>query len=175
MVYNFVNTVIFSEHNVRMRVGEDLELGEYQNVIQKTFQDPIADLLLKNSNLTRIQFETLVIDLLTDVMSDEKIPFNQKTFFRRNKVSRGSFSRSLAQARGNVISSIFTIVLLSYIGVFEARAFDDYVFLAEKLKEYLTMLENKELGASQSLLKQIETELIDGISRLASPTSIKMM
>jgi hypothetical protein len=108
-------------------------------------------------------------------MSDEKIPFNQKTFFRRNKVSRGSFSRSLAQARGNVISSIFTIVLLSYIGVFEARAFDDYVFLAEKLKEYLTMLENKELGASQSLLKQIETELIDGISRLASPTSIKMM
>lgn len=147
----------------------------YQNIIQKAFQDPIAELLLKNSHLTRIQFETLIIDLLTDVMSDEKIPFHQKTFFRRNKVSRGSFSRSLAQARGNVISSIFTIVLMSYIGVFEARPFDDYVFLAEKLKEYVTMLENKEYGASQSLLKQVETELIDGISRLASPTSIKMM
>jgi hypothetical protein len=148
---------------------------EYQNIIQKTFQDPIADLLLKNSNLTRVQFETLVIDLLTDVISDDKISFNQKTFFRRNKVSRGSFSRSLSQARGNVISSIFTIVLLSYIGVFDAKPFDDYYFLAEKLKEYVTMLEDKEPITSRKLLKQIEAELVEGISRLASPKSIKMV
>lgn len=147
----------------------------YQNIIQKTFQDQIADLLLKNSSLTRVQFETLVIDLLTDVISDNKIPFSQKAFFRRNKVSRGSFSRSLAQARGNVISSIFTIVLLSYIGVFDARPFDDYYFLAEKLKEYVTMLEDKESNTSRGLLKQIETELVEGISKLASPTSIKMV
>jgi hypothetical protein len=147
----------------------------YQNIIQKTFKDQIADLLLKNSNLTRVQFETLVIDLLTDVISDDKIPFSQKAYFRRNKVSRGSFSRSLAQARGNVISSIFTIVLLSYIGVFDARPFDDYYFLAEKLKEYVTMLEDKESNASRDLLKQIEAELVEGISKLASPTSIKMV
>jgi hypothetical protein len=148
---------------------------EYQNIIQKTFQDPIADLLLNNSNLTRVQFETLVIDLLTDVISDDKISFNQKTFFRRNKVSRGSFSRSLSQARGNVISSIFTIVLLSYIGVFDAKPFDDYYFLAEKLKEYVTMLEDKEPITSRKLLKQIEAELVEGISRLTSPKSIKMV
>jgi hypothetical protein len=147
----------------------------YQNIIQKTFQDQIVDLLLKNSNLTRVQFETLVIDLLTDVISDNKISFSQKAYFRRNKVSKGSFSRSLAQARGNVISSIFTIVLLSYIGVFDARPFDDYYFLAEKLKEYVTILEDKESNASRDLLKQIEAELVEGISRLASPTSIKMV
>jgi hypothetical protein len=147
----------------------------YQNIIQKTFKDQIADLLLKNSSLTRVQFETLIIDLLTDVISDDKIPFSQKAYFRRNKVSRGSFSRSLAQARGNVISSIFTIILLSYIGVFDARPFDDYYFLAEKLKEYVTMLEDKESNASRDLLKQIEAELVEGISRLASPTSIKMV
>lgn len=147
----------------------------YQNIIQKTFQDQIADLLLKNSNLTRVQFETLVIDLLTDVISDDKVSFSQKAYFRSNKVSKGSFSRSLAQARGNVISSIFTIVLLSYIGVFDARPFDDYYFLAEKLKEYVTILEDKESNASRDLLKQIEAELVEGISRLASPTSIKMV
>jgi len=147
----------------------------YQNIIQKTFKDKIADLLLKNSSLTRVQFETLVIDLLTDVISDDKIPFSQKAYFRRNKVSRGSFSRSLAQARGNVISSIFTIVLLSYIGVFDARPFDDYYFLAEKLKEYITMLEDKETSASRDLLKQIEAELVEGISKLASSTSIKVV
>ncbi len=36
---------------------------ELQNVIKKSFQDPITDLLLKNSNLTRTQFETIIIDL----------------------------------------------------------------------------------------------------------------
>ena len=148
---------------------------EYQNTVRKTFQDPITDLLLKNSSLTRTQFETLVIDMLTDIMSDEKISFHQKTLFRGKKVSRGSFSRSLSQARGNVISSIFTIVLLTYIGVFDARPFDEYYVLAEKLKEYVSIIESRELKASRDILKQIEDELIEGIGRLATPTSIKIM
>jgi hypothetical protein len=148
---------------------------EYQNIVKKTFKDPITALLLKNSNLTRTQFETLVIDMLTDIMSDEKISFQQKTFFTSKKVSRGSFSRSLSQARRNVISSIFTIVLLSYIGVFDARPFDEYYVLAEKLKEYVSIVESKELKASRDVLKQIENELIEGIGRLATPTSIKIV
>lgn len=148
---------------------------EYQNIVKKTFQDPITDLLLKNSNLTRTQFETLIIDMLTDIMSDEKISFHQKTLFRVKKVSRGSFSRSLSQARGNVISSIFTIVLLSYMGVFDARPFDEYYVLAEKLKEYVSIIESRELKASKEVLTQIENELIEGIGRLATPTSIKIV
>lgn len=146
----------------------------YQNMIQKAFQDPISALLLKNSNLSRIQFETLVIDLITDIMSENKLSFDEKTLFRRNTVSRGSFSRSLAQARKNVIRSIFTIVLLSYIGVFDAKPFDDYYFLAEKLKEYVSLLEDKEIRASKEVLTTIEAELIEGITQLATPTSIKM-
>ncbi|MCW4012387.1 MAG: hypothetical protein NWF07_05260, partial [Candidatus Bathyarchaeota archaeon] len=90
---------------------------DYQNVLLRTFKDPITDILLNNANLTRIQFETLVIDMLTELISDNKLSLNEKTLFRSNNVSRGSFSRSLSQARKNVISSIFTIVLLSYIGV----------------------------------------------------------
>ena len=148
---------------------------EFQNIIQKTYQDPITDLLLKNSNITRTQFETLVIDMLTDIMSDEKVSFHQKTLLRGKKVSRGSFSRSLAQARRNVISSIFTIVLLSYIGVFDARPFDEYYVLAEKLKEYVTLIENRGLKASKELLKRIEAELVEGIGQLATPTSIKLV
>ena len=114
----------------------------YQNIIQKTFQDPLTDLLLKNSVLTRTQFETLVIDMLTDIISDEKVSFQQKSLLRNKKTSRGSFSRSLSQARSNVVSSVFTIVLLSYIGVFDERPFDEYYVLAEKLKEYATMTDS---------------------------------
>ena len=146
----------------------------YQKVIEKTFSDPLTDILLNNSNLTRIQFETLIIDMLTDIISENKLSFNEKTLFRSNKVSRGSFSRSLSQARKNIISSIFTVVLLSYIGVFEEQPFDEYYVLAEKLKEYATMIESMNT-LNKSDFKRFETELIDGINKLASPTSIKLL
>ena len=147
----------------------------YQNIIQKTFQDPLTDLLLKNSVLTRTQFETLVIDMLTDIISDEKVSFQQKSLLRNKKTSRGSFSRSLSQARSNVISSVFTIVLLSYIGVFDERPFDEYYVLAEKLKEYATSTDSSEFNYTSDSLKRFETELINGIKELATPTSIKLV
>ena len=148
---------------------------DYQKIIQKTFKDPLTDILLNNSNLTRTQFETLVIDMLMDIISEKKLSFDEKTLFRTKNVSRGSFSRSLSQARKNVISGIFTIVLLSYIGVFDARPFDEYYILAEKLKEYTSLIESNGLEITKQDLKRFETELIDGIYQLAKPTSIKLM
>jgi hypothetical protein len=148
---------------------------DYQKVINKTFSDPLTDLLLNNSNLTRIQFETLIIDMLTDIISDKKLSFNEKTIFRSNNITRGSFSRSLSQARKNVISSIFTVVLLSYIGVFDERPFDEYYNLAEKLKEYATIIGSTKSGITKSDLRRLETELIDGITQLTIPTSIKLL
>ena len=147
----------------------------YQNIIDKTFQDPLTDLLLKNSVLTRTQFETLVIDMLTDIISDKKVSFQQKTLLRSKKISRGSFSRSLSQARANVVSSVFTIVLLSYIGVFDERPFDEYYFLAEKLKEYATLTDSSEFNYTKGSLKRFEEELIKGIRELTSPSSIKLV
>ena len=73
-----------------------------------------------------------------------------------------------------MISSIFTIVLLSYVGVFNARVFDEYQFLAEKLQEYIILIENNESGYSKEVMKSIEEELIIGIKELATPTSIKI-
>ena len=145
-----------------------------QKIIYKTFQDPIADLLLKQSNITRTQFETLIIDLLTDILSDKKLSFYEKSLFRKEKVSRGSFSRTLAQARGGVISSIFTIVLLSYIGVFD-KPFEEYQELAEKLRDYIDTVEDKKEGRSPVMLKRLEEELLAGIRALSKPTSLKVM
>lgn len=148
---------------------------EYQKIVEKTFQDPITDILLKNSNLTRIQFETIVIDMLTDIISENKLSFDEKILFRSEKVSRGSFSRSLSQARKNLISSMFTIVLFSYLGVFDERPFDEYYILAERLREYTTMIESEGSEVSKTDLQRFEKELIDGIAKLAKPTSIKLV
>ena len=149
-------------------------MERYQNILDKTFEDPITDLLLKNSNLTRIQFETIVIDMLIDLMSDKNVTFEQKTFFRGEMVSRGSFSRSLQQARKNIIKSILTIVLLSYIGVFDERPFDDYVFLAEKLRDYVEIIQATEKTEKNRVIKRVESELLEGISDLIRPTNIKI-
>lgn len=146
-----------------------------QNIIQKAFQDPITDLLLKNSNLTKIQFETLMIDLLIDVMSDDKVPFKNKAIYRNKKVSRGSFSRTLGQGRRRVISSIFTIVLLSYVGVFDAKPFEEYQNLVEKLRDYLTAVEKSGPNVSRAMLKRIESELTEGIELMARPTKLKVV
>jgi hypothetical protein len=146
-----------------------------QIIIQKAFQDPISELLLKNSYLTKVQFETLVIDLLTDLISDKKLSFKEKTLYRRKTVSRGSFSRTLGQARTKVISAIYTIILLSYIGVLGSKPFEDYEILTEKLRDYLSLLNESEGSIKKRQLKRIEAELLEGITILSKPTTIKSL
>ena len=60
--------------------GEGLTEG-----LNRIFRDPITNILLKNSNLTDIQFETFVIDVLTEVISDEKIQYKKKSLLRNKK------------------------------------------------------------------------------------------
>lgn len=146
-----------------------------QNLIDKAFKDQITNLLLKKSTLTQIQFETLIIDLLTDSISDEKVSFSQKANFRNKKVKRATFSRTLSQARKRISSSIFTIILLSYIGVFEEKPFESYLILAEKLKDYYQLLEKSEFKLSKSNLKKIEEELFENINSLSKPTNLKIV
>jgi hypothetical protein len=144
-----------------------------KKMIDRAFKDPIANILLKYSNLTELQHETLVIDVLTDILSDNKISYEEKTIFRDNKVSRGSFSRTLSQARKNIVSSIFTIILMNYIGILGATTLEEYQILAEKLQEYKEIIESSKPETSKLLLKRIEEELIEGIKDLSKPTRIK--
>jgi hypothetical protein len=116
-----------------------------------------------------------MIDLLIDVMTDEKVPFKEKTLFRVRKVSRGSFSRTLEQARQHIISSIFTIILLSYIGLYDGNPFEEYQNLAEKLREYIQAIENSGSAQSPALYRRIEEELAFGIESLSHPRKLKVV
>jgi len=106
-------------------------------------------------------------------MTDSMLTYDDKTLFRSKKVSRGSFSRTLSQARSNIISSIYTILLLAYIGIFDTSPFDEYRNLAEKLSEYLSIIENLEPVQSRKFLRRIEVELREGIRALAKPGSLR--
>lgn len=154
----------------KMSVENDLKIS-----IESSFKDPIAAILLKNSNITTIQYESLIIDYISDYISDKELTYDDKALLRSKKVSKGSFNRTLNQARANIISAIYTILLLFYIGIFETPPFEEYKNLTEKLNEYLTLIRASEDPQAKQLLRRIEEELRMGIKSLAEPKALKIM
>ena len=153
-------------------------MSEDENIkifIDRSFRDPIAGILLKHSNLTKTQFETLIIDLISDHVSDIGLTYSDKAILRSKTVSRGSFSRTLSQARRNIVSAIYTVLLLSYIGIFAETPFDEYQNLSEKLREYVKIVQDSDPVQARDVLKRIEKELMDGIRQLSEPRSLKIM
>jgi len=149
--------------------------NELQNMVNRSFKDQITAILLKNSNLTKIQYESLLIDYYTDNMSDNIITYENKAIYRSKKVSRGSFSRTLSQARRNIISSIYTILLLSYVGIYDTYPFEEYKNLAEKLSEYSSLMQDQDSLESRSRIRRLEVELANGIRSLAEPKQLKQV
>ena len=157
------------------RITDTTSKKDPQNVLNRANNDKIANILLKYSNFTPTQFECLIIDYLSQNYSDIELTYNQKTLFRSKKVSRGSFSRSLQQARTNIISSIYTILLLMYIGIYDNPPFEEYKNLSEKLREYISIIESEDTNRSRQILLRIESELREGIAELAHSKHLKPM
>ena len=137
--------------------------------------DPVTSILLKYSNLTKIQFETVIIDLISESSPSNGLRYEDKANMRAIKVSRGAFNRSLNQARKNIISSVYTVLLLSYIGLFGGPLFEDYQNIAEKLREYTALYKTygEAPRVQATLISNIEKELLEGIDRLAKPRALK--
>jgi hypothetical protein len=109
-----------------------------QKWLQGALDDPIAKILLKTSNLTKIQLETLLIDISAENYTEKPLNYDEKGKLRLTKaaVSRGSFNRTLAQAKKNVTESIYTILLLGYLGVIQSSSLAPYNEVANKLQKY---------------------------------------
>lgn len=152
-------------------MSEDSKVKKF---IQTAFNDPIANILHKYSNLTDVQYETIIIDILSANISDKELSYQDKALFRSNITSRGSFCHTLSQARRNVISSIYTVLLLNYLGILQESPFDEYQTLSEKLREYSKLADDSDPSTSRHVLSRIESELFDGIRRLTDPKSLSI-
>lgn len=121
-------------------MGDCLKLKEtVQTWLIRALSDPMAKILSKNSHLTAIQLETLLIDVLSENVSGKTLKYEQKARLRltKGKISRGAFNRTLVQARENVTRSIYTVLLLGYLGIFESTTLDAYLEVANKLQDYV--------------------------------------
>jgi hypothetical protein len=138
--------------------------------------DPIVKILAKNSSMTKIQLETLLIDALSENLTLKKLKYEEKARLRQTKaaISRGSFNRTLRQAKKNIIQSIYTILLLGYFGIFEDTSLTPYLEVANKLKSYTEayrdLLGNDE-GAKEQLqvINMLREELETMLEELSKP------
>jgi hypothetical protein len=138
--------------------------------------DPIVQILAKNSQLTKTQLETLLIDVLAENLSDKQLKYDEKARLRltKAKISRGSFNRTLKQSKENVIKSVYTILLLGYLGVFESTKLDPYLEIANKLHEYVEAHNEKtetkkDPEDHQKLIEIIREELEKSLKILSTP------
>ena len=165
---------------VSYRIGtvvESMKLKEKaQNWLKCSFNDPMVKILLKNSNLTKTQLETLLIDVLAENISDKRLKYDEKAKLRIFAVSRGSFNRSLRQARQNVTQSIYTILLLGYLGILEEISLEPYLEAANKLKTYINT--QRELATMKPKEEDVRTvarlheELKNSLKELSNPRRI---
>jgi hypothetical protein len=141
--------------------------------------DPIIKILTKNSNLTKIQLETILIDILAQNISGKTLKYEEKARLRLIKagVSRGSFNRTLKQARKNVIQAIYTILLLGYLGVFDSTNLNPFLEISQKLKTYTDTYRdvfqgNKPSEEHMRIIKILNEELETSLSALSSPSTL---
>ena len=139
--------------------------------------DPIVKILAKNSQLTKTQLETLLIDILAENIAGKQLKYDEKAKLRltKAKISRGSFNRTLMQSKENVIKSVYTVLLLGYLGVFESTTLDPYLEIANKLHDYveahnITPMKDEELKDHQKVIDIIREELETSLKRLSSPS-----
>jgi len=111
---------------------------EIKNWLTRTLEEPLARILADGSHLTKPQLETLLIDIIAEEMLAQEIPYEYKSRLRllERGVSRGAFNRTLRQAQQNVIRSIYTVLLLGYLGVLETPRLNRYLEMSNRLESY---------------------------------------
>lgn len=152
---------------------------EVQKWILSLLDDPISNILIKNSNLTKTQIETFLIDVLAEKITGKKIIYEEKAKFRllKEEISRGAFNRTMNQARKNVIKSIYTVILLGYLGIFESPCLDPYLEVANKIHTYVesyrTLWKKEEIKDEHlRIVGMLQKEIEEGLKQLSKPKSI---
>ncbi len=104
--------------------------------MKETLQDRVLARLLQRSNLTKAQFETMLVDQFGSDMADKPLTREEMTRLRRNKgkISRGAFYRTLQQARSNISESVHTLLLLGWCGLLESPSLAPFVEASERLR-----------------------------------------
>ena len=136
---------------------------EAASLIKGALHDPLTVGLLKRSNLTKTQFETILVDQLGSEIANKALTREEMTRLRqtRAKISRGAFNRTLKQARTNVSGAVHTILLLGYGGLLESPSLAPLVEASERLRIQMSQLRTLAADDPPEYSKLVEQLLVD--------------
>ena len=145
-------------------------IAEAHESLRNLIHDQVTKLLLANSQLTLTQLETLLAD---SIATGEEVKRTRKRFYRPigAKITRGSYNRTLIQAQNNVIRSIYTVLLLGYLGLFDTASLQPFIELADTIESYVE--DTKVNKSNHDSTKNLEERLQEFISALAKRNSFK--
>ena len=114
-------------------------------MLEDVRNDIIASFLLQKSALTEVQLDTI---LASDVEGNLEYRSGLR---EKGKVSKGAFARTLAQGRKNIESSVYTLLLASYLNLVLPESLTQF----SRTSRMLTQL--RDAGADrEDLLRVIE-------------------
>ncbi len=148
-----------------------LDEGAFRAWLKAILEDPLVKAMMRRCLLTRPQLETLLIDLFASELMGRELSTDEKATLRLGKkVSRGSFNRTLRQARLNVLKAIYTVLLLGYLGVLATPNLEPYLELGSALKRYSEAL--REMGADEKTLSGLREAIIARLAELSGTRAL---
>ena len=103
-------------------------LLEDDNLLQSIFEE---------SNLTKTQLDSLLLAFQYKIKGyslDEIVKMRDS-----GPVSKGSYLRTLGQAQSNFRSSLYTLLLVVYLGILDTSTVADFVALSDRLSSLKDM------------------------------------
>jgi hypothetical protein len=166
--------------------SEKQDIEKIREYVENILADPIVNKLLSSSNITPVQFETLMINFLLDEGAGKPVKYKIKGFLRAPSkkgkiraplktkgVTRGAFRRVLGQACANLIKAIYSLVLLGYVGILDSPALHPYLDMSNIISNYMEQMElsygKEQSKEKKAALKILEKNLLDMIQKYANP------
>ena len=95
--------------------------------------DPLLAFLAKNSNLTEVQMDTL---LSYSSVKQNEGSLDDMIRVRDKMVTKGSFLHTLGQAQQNLRASVYSILLLGYVGLLNTESIEGLVRVTALLDNF---------------------------------------
>ena len=123
------------------------------------------------TNLTKIQLETLIVDLITDEINP-KLGYLERGKLRG--VTKRSFYRTLEQARLNLIRAIFTIMVAAFLNIIDSPRLSDFNELSQNFLDLVTInnLENQTPEEKEKWIKIYTKMIFDNVQNLKKQTAL---
>ena len=129
-----------------MVIAEEIENA--QKDIRSFLHEPLCRILLEKSFFTEIQLETLLIDHMMEQTLEQRVTQEEKAKARKVSKgrSRGAYNRVLQQSRRKLEKTLYSVLLMGYLGILEDIRVSTLRDASEKLQDYINTVRSRQTG-----------------------------